>query len=87
MLPWVDVRITIPFVVVPGQADVVILGDMRLKENVDIDVIKQLKQHWKCGETTAVWALRWSAARTSQLVNERRLEVNMETLQRTAGGR
>lgn len=29
--PWGDVRITLPFVVVPGQADVVILGDKTSK--------------------------------------------------------
>lgn len=38
-----DVRVTLPFVVVPGQAGITIIGDKSLKEILGIDVMRQLQ--------------------------------------------
>ena len=41
--PWGPVRFTMPFIVLPGGGDVVIIGQKTLREKLGIDVIAQLK--------------------------------------------
>ena len=41
--PWGPFRFTIPFVVLPGGGDVVIIGQQTLREKLGIDVMAQLK--------------------------------------------
>ena len=40
---WGPVRFTMPFIVLPGGGDVVILGQKALREKLGIDVMTQLK--------------------------------------------
>ena len=40
---WGPVRLTMPFIVLPGGGDVVILGQKALREKLGIDVMTQLK--------------------------------------------
>lgn len=39
---WGDVRITLPFMMMPGQAGIVIIGDKTLKEMLGIHIMGQL---------------------------------------------
>ena len=41
--PWGPVRFTMPFIVLPGGVDVVIIGPKTLREKLGIDVTAQLK--------------------------------------------
>eukprot|EP00904_Undaria_pinnatifida_P005886 jgi/Undpi1/2427/HiC_scaffold_13.g05808.m1 len=41
--PWGPVRFTMPFIVLPGRGDVVIIGQKTLREKIGIDVMAQLK--------------------------------------------
>ena len=41
--PWGPVRFTLPFIVLPGGGDVVIIGQKTLREKLGIDVMAQLK--------------------------------------------
>ena len=41
--PWGSVRFTMPFIVLPGRSDVVIIGQKTLREKLGIDVMTQLK--------------------------------------------
>ena len=41
--PWGPVRFTVPFVVLPGGCDVVIIGQKTLREKLGIDIMAQLK--------------------------------------------
>ena len=41
--PWGPVRFTMPFVVLPGGGDVVIIGQKTLREKLGIDAMAQLK--------------------------------------------
>ena len=41
--PWIPVRFTVPFIVLPGGGDVDIIGQRTLKEKLGIDVMAQLK--------------------------------------------
>ena len=41
--PWGPVRFTMPFIVLPGGGDVVIIGQKTLREKLGIDVMAQLK--------------------------------------------
>ena len=41
--PWEPVRFTMPFIVLPGGGDVVIIGQKTLREKRGIDVMAQLK--------------------------------------------
>ena len=41
--PWGLARFTMPFIVLPGRGDVVIIGQKTLREKLDIDVMAQLK--------------------------------------------
>ena len=41
--PWGPVRFTMPFIVLPGGSDVVIIGQKTLREKLGIDVMAQLK--------------------------------------------
>ena len=41
--PWGPVRFTMPYIVLPGGGDVVIIGQKTLSEKLGIDVMTQLK--------------------------------------------
>lgn len=41
--PWGDVRITLPFVILPGPGDLVIIDRQTLHEGLDIDIMGQSK--------------------------------------------
>ena len=41
--PWGPVRFTMPFIVLPGRGDVVIIGQKTLREKLGVDVMAQLK--------------------------------------------
>ena len=41
--PWGPVRFTMPFIVLPGGGDVVIIGQKTLREKLGIDVMAQIK--------------------------------------------
>ena len=41
--PWRPVRLTLPFIVLPGGGDVVVIGQKTLREKLGIDVMAQLK--------------------------------------------
>ena len=41
--PWRPVRLTMPFIVLPGGGDVVIIGQKTLREKLGIDIMAQLK--------------------------------------------
>ena len=41
--PWGPVRFTMPFIVLPGGGDVVIIGQKTLREKLEINVMTQLK--------------------------------------------
>ena len=41
--PWGPVRFTVPFIVLPGGGDVVIIGQKTLREKFGVDVMAQLK--------------------------------------------
>ena len=43
--PWGPVRLTMPFIVLPGGDDVVINGQKALREKLGIDVMAQLKAY------------------------------------------
>ena len=38
-----EVRITAPFVILPGRGDLIIIGQLTLREALGIDVMNQLK--------------------------------------------
>lgn len=40
---WGDVRITLPFLVMPGHTGTVVIGDKTLKEMLDVDFMRQLQ--------------------------------------------
>ena len=71
--PWGPVRFTMPFIVLPGGGDVVVIGQKTLREKLDIDVMAQLKiyvlkahgrQHGAGVKLTACWGRtqRWCCA-------------------------
>ena len=41
--PWVPIRFTMPFIVLRGGSDVVMIGQNTLREKLGIDVMAQLK--------------------------------------------
>ena len=41
--PWGPVRFTMPFIVLPGGGDVVVIGQKKPKEKLSVDVMAQLK--------------------------------------------
>ena len=41
--PWGIVRFTMPFIVLPGRGDVVVIGQKTLREKLGIDVMAQLE--------------------------------------------
>ena len=41
--PWGSVRFTMPFILLPGGGDVVIIGQKTLREKLGINVMAQLK--------------------------------------------
>ena len=41
--PWGPVRLTMPFIMLPGGGDVVIIGQKNLREKLGIDIMAQLK--------------------------------------------
>ena len=44
-IPWGPVRFTMPFVVLPGGGDVVIIGQKTLREKLGIDVMAQFEAY------------------------------------------
>lgn len=89
---WGDVRITISFVVVPGQTDEVILGDKTSRETfghrchatAESNGGAARRRQRGAAEAGSVYAP--VNAREQGLVQGHHVEVNMDTLQRAAGG-
>ena len=44
MTPWGNVRFQLPFVVLPGDGDVLVLGQVMLREVLCVDVMADLKR-------------------------------------------
>lgn len=89
-----DMHITLPFLIMTGNADFVIVGTKTLRENLDIDVMRQLKERLLreeggdmldlVPERVQVWE------RGTQLRTRQRVQVLGATLpgaaEHTAGG-